>query len=37
LIHPGKEIRIKLKPKPEEAEIAFQVLKKVIRDLKESP
>ncbi|MGB8656739.1 MAG: hypothetical protein WCE90_03015 [Candidatus Zixiibacteriota bacterium] len=34
LIHPGKEIRIKLKPKPEEAEIAFQVLKKVIRDLK---
>lgn len=36
LIHPGKEIRIKLKPKPEEAEIAFQVLKKVIRDLKES-
>jgi len=37
LIHPGKEIRIKLKPKPEEAEIAFQVLKKVIRDLKTAP
>jgi len=35
LIHPGKEKRSKMKFSMEEANIAFQVLKIVIRDLKE--